>query len=270
MYVRGQLRVMVKVVHLVVLLFVVMSGLGFGMYQLTQSGGPLPSSPGPGESAPQAQQPRTATAHTAATTTSTTVGTATRTPPSTASTSTATATRADPQTQTRTQVRTTTVLAGLDTEQVARLVAKYTNRERRNVGLHPFEYDEDLEAIAQYHSDDMVSNQYFEHVSPDGETVDARFDRFDYECPRDMPGSPFGTGGELIEQTQYRDQIRLNGDLLTLDTPDKLAKAVVEMWMNDDDERDRLTSETWEKHGVGVSVRMQNGEPAVYVTQTLC
>jgi hypothetical protein len=42
------------------------------------------------------------------------------------------------------------------------------------------------------------------------------------------------------------------------------------MWLNDDDERDRLTSETWENHGVGVSVRMQNGEPAVYVTQTLC
>jgi uncharacterized protein YkwD len=180
-----------------------------------------------------------------------------------------TADAAKPSVQT-TAAPTTTHPGELNNQRLERLIAKHVNRERREVGLYAYEYDDDLAEIAQYHSNDMVNESYLGHVSRDGETVNARFRKFDYHCARDMPSSPFGMGGELVQRAPYNEQVRIDGDLTRFDTLDDLARGVVEMWMHDSDERDRLTSETWQNHGIGASVGYQNGQLTVWVTHNLC
>lgn len=68
------------------------------------------------------------------------------------------------------------------------------NQERARHGERPLHLNADLQSAAQRHSEAMVSEDYFEHVSPDGETPLDRVMRSGY-----VPSSEVGyTLGENI------------------------------------------------------------------------
>ncbi|MCB0193729.1 MAG: LysM peptidoglycan-binding domain-containing protein [Anaerolineae bacterium] len=51
------------------------------------------------------------------------------------------------------------------------------NSHRQSYGLDPYELDTDLISLAQAHAQDMLSRGYFAHTTPEGVTLDARFEQ---------------------------------------------------------------------------------------------
>ena len=100
-----------------------------------------------------------------------------------------------------------------------------TNIIRNRFELAPLEYDENISAVAFKHSEDMMINEYFDHVSPDDKDVGDRLKE---------GGVSYYSAGENIA-AQYTDGI-----------------AAVEGWLNSKGHRDIMLNENFTRLGVGV------------------
>ena len=70
-------------------------------------------------------------------------------------------------------------------DQAADAVTCLVNAERTSRGLKALRPDGDLARAARSHSRDMARNQYFDHTSPDGDSVGDRIRRAGYGDPGD-------------------------------------------------------------------------------------
>lgn len=138
----------------------------------------------------------------------------------------------------------------LNTTRVERLVHEGINRERRDAGVAPLEYDVELASISESHSRDMGERGYVGHTSPDGETTADRYREFGYACE---------ATGEVLQWLDYGG-IDGNGEAA-------LARAVVRNWMGSDRHRSFVLNGSWSRQGVGVYLA---GSGRVYVTQNTC
>lgn len=154
---------------------------------------------------------------------------------------------------------------------VEQLVHEEINNVRRERGLTPLSFDEDLRKIARYHSEDMATSGYFAHTAPNGETVEDRYQQFGYQCQVRTGGNQYATDGENIAKTYYQATIALdNGSTAYYDSPEALADGVVRQWMNSEGHRKNLLKPYWENEGIGVKIAEEDGETAVYITQNFC
>lgn len=103
-------------------------------------------------------------------------------------------------------------------------VLTLTNDYRRSFGLAPLRLNPVLSAIAQSHSQDMASNDFFDHVDSNGSTV---FDRFL------QGGYAYRSGGENIAAG--------------FSTP----KSVVNAWIKSPGHRANLLAPFFQEMGVG-------------------
>lgn len=103
-------------------------------------------------------------------------------------------------------------------------VVSLTNDEREENGLEPLEADDELSDMARDKSEDMNSNDYFDHNSP---TYGSPFDMMDdYDIDR-------STAGENIAHGQ------------------KSAEEVVDGWMNSEGHRENILNPDFTHIGVG-------------------
>lgn len=117
-------------------------------------------------------------------------------------------------------------------EQVVNLV----NMEREQRGLRPLTVNPELTRVARYKSEDMESNNYFSHQSPN------------YGSPFDMLrnfGVSFTAAGENIAKGQTT------------------AQSVMDAWMNSTGHRENILSTTFTQIGVGYA----NNQGVPYWTQ---
>lgn len=156
-------------------------------------------------------------------------------------------------------------------ENVEQRIHEEINDERTQRNLAPLSFDNDLREIARYHSEDMVSSGYFAHTSPDGESMEDRYQKFGYQCQVSMGDTQYTTGGENIAKTYYETTIALeNGSTVHHDTPEELAEGVVQQWMNSEGHRENILKPYWNNEGIGVETTEEDGATAVYVTQNFC
>ena len=149
-------------------------------------------------------------------------------------------------------------------------IHEQTNDVREDHGLAPLRFDTELRGPARYHSQDMAKNGYFAHVSPSGETVQDRYERFDYECRVPTGGNKYATGGENIARTWYEEPVRTDNGTAYYRSVDELAKGVVQQWMNSPGHRENILREFWRNEAIGVAVTEIDGKTAVYLTQNFC
>lgn len=109
-------------------------------------------------------------------------------------------------------------------ETFAREVFDLTNQERRNAGLAPFAWSDDLAAVAAAHSQDMYERRFFSHTNPDGLSP---FDRMD------AAGINYGWAAENIAMRYPSPQ------------------DVVDGWMNSPGHRANILNEHLTTLGVG-------------------
>lgn len=117
-----------------------------------------------------------------------------------------------------------------------------TNAIRASWGLNTFEWHGDLARIAQNHSLDMATNNFFEHTSYDGTT---RKDRML------NAGIDYQYGGENIDYGYIDPFAALNG------------------WFNSLEHRNNLLSEKYTHIGVGFAYG-ENSDYRYYGTQDFC
>lgn len=141
------------------------------------------------------------------------------------------------------------------------------NVERRKAGLNPLTMDRKLRTIARGHSEDMAKNNYFSHISPEGEDFVGRYKKKGFVC-RVQVGHSIYEGAEnifldnLYSSVIYRDG-RAHYDWTSLE---EIARSIVKGWMNSDGHRKNILQPPFRSEGIGVVIRNEK----VYVTQNFC
>lgn len=104
----------------------------------------------------------------------------------------------------------------------------YTNLERIKAGLSPLAKSSALNKSANIKADDMFTNQYFEHASPDGKTA-----------------------ADLVRAVNYKFQIVGENLALGVFNTDQM---LVQAWMNSPTHRANILNPKFTEIGVAVSI----------------
>ena len=118
-------------------------------------------------------------------------------------------------------------------DQAADAVTCLVNAERTSRGLKALKRDGDLAQAARGHSRDMASNQYFDHTSPDGDSVGDRIRKAGYG----KPGDGWKVGENLGWGTGERA------------TPN----ALVDAWLDSPAHKQNMLTGSYRELGVGVA-----------------
>lgn len=130
----------------------------------------------------------------------------------------------------------------IDINNLENSIHQEINNQREQSGLKPLTYDIQVSKIARLHSQDMIDNNYFDHTSPNGVTLQNRFSQ--YPC--------FPNGENIAE--------------VTLDNQDSLSEAIVGLWMNSSEHRTNILESIYQSEGIGVYISDNN----VMVTEDFC
>jgi uncharacterized protein YkwD len=103
------------------------------------------------------------------------------------------------------------------------------NTERLNNGLRPLEANQQLAAVALAHAEDMVSRNFFDHVTPEGITLRDRLKAQGLE--------PYWVGENIQRNTEPFDQT---------------VRAAVEWFMDSQPHRDNILHSNFTHIGTGV------------------
>ncbi len=110
----------------------------------------------------------------------------------------------------------------------------YTNIEREKVGLKPLVKNVKLNKSASLKTDDMFTNQYFEHTSPDGQTA-----------------------ADLVKQFDYKFQIVGENLALGIFETDK---TLVQAWMNSPTHKANILNPKYSEMGAAVGIGDYKGQ----------
>lgn len=130
-------------------------------------------------------------------------------------------------------------------EAVERAIHEETNDRRTDHGRQTLDYSHHLSTVALQHSRDMADRDFFDHTSPDGDSAKDRYRKYGHDT------------------RSVGENIALENPDLTA-SPDKIARSIVNGWMNSDGHRKNLLRESFDAEGIGVYLD-SNG--SVYVTQ---
>ena len=158
----------------------------------------------------------------------------------------------------------------LDRLQMVRALHRLTNAARNANHLPALVLNENLSALAQAHSKDMVARGFFEHVNPGGENPLQRAQRMGFEPPPFEEGERVGFGiGENIYQSAVHGGIASETEagtrFLTYQwlTQNDLAKQIVNGWMASDGHRQNILNPEFTHQGFGFEVQGDR----IWVTQ---
>ncbi|ELZ23680.1 hypothetical protein C475_15453 [Halosimplex carlsbadense 2-9-1] len=164
-----------------------------------------------------------------------------------------------------------TAAAEIDVVRIERAIHERVNEIRRDRSLEPLASDEDLAEIATYYSRRMADEEFFAHTAPDGQTLLDRYDRFGYDCRVDTGGQRYVTGGENLAYTYAYTPVQTEDGVVSYDGNEtRIARGIVEGWMNSPGHRENLLRPYWNREGIGVVLDPENGRTQVVATQNFC
>ncbi|RAI85024.1 CAP domain-containing protein [Algoriphagus yeomjeoni] len=139
-----------------------------------------------------------------------------------------------------------------------------TNEERIKYGLKPFEHSEVIEKVASEHANDMVSYNFYSHVSrvSGKKTIGERFSREGLK--RMLIGENISSSIGLQYQTGRQINIPRSGGMYTYannrrevilpHTYLSYAREVVQLWMNSPSHRKSILNPRFDQLGCGSQV----------------
>ena len=142
-----------------------------------------------------------------------------------------------------------------------RLIHQSVNVERMAHQTEPFEWDEQLGALARAHSDDMATRGYFKHVNPEGQTPMKRLQEAGYNKCRLV--------GENIYQNNLYSRAITERKKTTYDwnSMEKIAATTLKGWMESEGHRKNILEKDYTREGIGVALA---SDDKVYITQIFC
>jgi len=137
------------------------------------------------------------------------------------------------------------------------------NEERTKRGLDSLDWDDELRAVAAYHSENMVKTGYVAHTSPSDETVEDRYERFNIDCTGKF------SSGENIAKTLAEGRVQMPTEVVNYEyNESRIAQGVVAGWLNSPGHKENLLRSAWSAEGIGVAYNEEN--KTVFVTQNFC
>lgn len=119
-------------------------------------------------------------------------------------------------------------------KEVEKGIFRLTNEVRSQHGLPTLSRDQTLTRIARAHSEDMLRRDYFNHVSPEGQTPHQRIIA-GYSSPLSLTGENiWGAQGTHVLETE------------------RMARIIVDTWMSSAGHRENLLRREFTDIGVGV------------------
>ena len=118
------------------------------------------------------------------------------------------------------------------------------NEIRKQNNLSPLIYDNEVAKIARLHSQDMIINNYYDHVDENGNNVSQRFVNDHYPC---YPA------GENIAQVSMDDQ-------------QTVLNNIISEWINSPEHKTNILENFYQSEGIGVAFNNN----WVYVTEDFC
>lgn len=129
-----------------------------------------------------------------------------------------------------------------------RAIHDRVNAIRSENDREPYEYHEEIAAVARAHSVDMVEQGYFGHESPGGEDSSDRLEEF-------FPGHCMGVAENIVHVAGGPDT-----------DPDVVAERALSLWLDSAGHRRNVLSEAFDEEGVGVAF----ADERVVITQNFC
>ena len=153
-------------------------------------------------------------------------------------------------------------------------IHRLINAERTRSGQRGLRWDDRLGDIARSHSDDMASQDYFDHVNLKGESPTDRGNNADYPCVKQLSGGAFSYG--LAENIWYGWEYSSYtygtfGTRYDWMSQTELAQQAVASWMGSSGHRGNILTSKYDQTGIGVGFGVSGGKKhAVYLTQVFC
>lgn len=164
----------------------------------------------------------------------------------------------EPGNTTATTEPTTVTPEPIDRAALERAIADRANEIRKANGVGFLDWDDELQAIARGHSQDMIEQQFFDHSDPMSRTYMDRYQSAGYRCVV-RTGSGTRAGGECIARAGYE----------VPPSNEQIAVEVVED-LRADTADGALLADFWNVHGVGLAIDETDAETTIYVTQNFC
>ncbi len=120
-------------------------------------------------------------------------------------------------------------------------ILNYTNEERKILSLKPLVSSKTLDVIANLRADDLFTNQYFEHSSPDGKSAPDL---------AKLVGYNYSLIGENLALGNF------GGD-----------RGIVSAWMDSPGHKANILNDRYEELGVAVKEGTYNGEKTIIAVQ---
>lgn len=134
--------------------------------------------------------------------------------------------------------------SNIDTQSIALQIHNLINQQRANAGMVALSWDNSLAIVAAEHSDDMIKNNYFDHVDLQGHDPAYRIQQVDNSCLDASENIAWAKGYNM----------------------DQVAEATVNWWMSSFEHRANILKQSFTSEGIGVSI---NGSYAI-ATEDFC
>lgn len=144
----------------------------------------------------------------------------------------------------------------IDPSKLERKIHELINKQRQYNGVSELSFDSKLEVIAQKHSQDMASNNFFEHINLKGEDPTQRGADIGYTCRKDY-GSYYTNGiAENIFQNNLYDSVTYYNEIpvYNWNSFEEIAQSTVNGWMNSPGHRQNILKSTYDREGIGVAI----------------
>ncbi len=144
------------------------------------------------------------------------------------------------------------------------------NQQRKVHGLKDLEWDNKLAYIALLHSNDMVTKDYFLHITPEDLDPTDRANRLGYKCEKIVGNLVYaGLAENLFQNYLYSRVWYVDGIPTSYDwkSRQEIAQSTVDGWMDSLDHRKNILDETFDQEGIGVVIAEDD---KVFITQNFC
>lgn len=129
---------------------------------------------------------------------------------------------------------------------IEQAVHEEVNDARAERGFSTLTFDHSVATVARNHSEDMATQNYFDHKNPDGQTAQDRLAEAGIGC--------HSVGENLYSEEGYGT------------SPKTVAERVVESWLDSPGHRENLLQRGWALEGIGVEIKGDG----LWVTQVFC
>lgn len=125
--------------------------------------------------------------------------------------------------------------------ELERKAFEITNQKRKENGLPPIIWSEDMAKVARLHSESMAKHKYFSHAGLDGSMVNDRADSLGFSNWRAI-------GENIAYNRGYENPVEF----------------ACQRWMQSQSHRDNILNPRWKEAGIGVAV---TADGTYYFTQ---